>query len=297
MSNKIKIGWVGYGRMGRPMARNAGSMYNVIVYDVNEEARNLAREDGLEVAESLDGIIDQTNQAIVWLSVPAGTVDDVVDALAPNMKKGDIIIDGGNCYYKDSQRRYHNLKNKGISFLDVGVSGGLEGAENGASLMIGGDREAYETVEPLFGILACDDGYAYLGESGSGHLVKGIHNLIEYGIFSAFGEGFRILSNAFDLEALRKISRVYAHGSIIAGKTADFVEEALSRPDFLRISGMVPHGETEDEMMKLASEFSSEFLRLAIDYRKKTREEPHFGGQIISAIRQVMGGHKPNYKG
>lgn len=209
------------------------------------------------------------------------------------MKEGDIVIDGGNSYYKDSQKRYKTLKKLGISYMDCGTSGGISGARRGASLMIGGDIESFNYLSNVFRDLAVPQGFAYLGGSGAGHYAKMVHNGIEYGMMSALGEGFETIKNSGLNIDLKEVAKVYSHGSIIEGKLMDWLAESFLEKGYLdTISGTVPKGETEEEMKKLDKVSDMPSLASAIKVREKSRIIPSYAGKLISALRNRFGGHK-----
>jgi 6-phosphogluconate dehydrogenase len=237
-------------------------------------------------------------QKIVWIMIPAGKpVDETLSKLLPCLKKDDIVIDGGNSYYRDSIRRHQQLKKKGIHFLDVGVSGGIQGARHGACMMVGGEKKVFRHVEELFKDLCVENGYAYVGKNGAGHLVKAVHNGIEYGMMGALGEGMQALykhKKKFALN-LKEIAKVYAHGSIIEGRLAAWMNEAFRRKKFLdSVSGKVPRGETKQEMKKLLHVSEMPILRQAIRMRVQSRKKPSFSGKIVAVLRNLFGGHRVN---
>ena len=186
---KKHIGFIGLGRMGQNMVLNLlDNKWKVTIYNRSpEKVKKLSKKKNIIPSYSLEEFIKKIPKPrIIWLMVTAGKATDaVINQILPYSSKGDTIIDGGNSFYEISMNRGKKLKKKGIHFLDVGVSGGLEGARKGASLMIGGDKKIFRRIEPLFKSLAVKDGYGYMGSSGSGHFVKGIHNAIEYGMMGA----------------------------------------------------------------------------------------------------------------
>lgn len=233
--------------------------------------------------------------------------------LAEILPKGSIIIDGGNSFYKDSQRRYRQLKEKGLLFLDMGTSGGLDGARNGACLMVGGDEAVYQQVRPVLEKIAIKNGLGYFGPSGAGHFVKMVHNAIEYGMMGAIAEGFNLVrsspfgsvqgrqfavrsSEEVDKEFtidLAKLARVWAHGSIISGLLMDKMVQAFAKdPKLSEVAGEVPRGETEVEMEWLeATEIDHPVIQQARKERVETRTKPSFIGKVIAALRREFGGH------
>ena len=194
-----KVGFIGLGRMGSNMVFNLlDHKYEVVVYNRTKEKMDEPVKAGAIASSSISELVKfLPEKKVVWLMVNAGeALDAVLSELTPLLKEGDIVVDGGNSYYKDSQKRYADLKKMGISYMDCGTSGGMGGARNGACLMIGGDRESFEYIKNVFKDLAIPDGFAYLGGSGAGHYVKMVHNGIEYGMMSALGEGFETIKNS-----------------------------------------------------------------------------------------------------
>lgn len=216
--------------------------HEVVAYDISSELVEKISKFGAAKAESLKSLIDNLPKPrVIWLMVPAGEpVDKTIEELLPTLEKGDILIDGGNSYYKDTLRRAELLSAKGIKFFDVGTSGGLTGARNGACMMIGGDKETFTCLEQVFKDLCVDNGYGYVGKSGSGHFVKMVHNGIEYGMMQAIGEGFDLLSSSgFDCN-LEDVSRIWANGSVIRGWLMDLTQNAFSKDNNLdKISGQI----------------------------------------------------------
>lgn len=296
---KLKIGFIGLGRMGGNMVLNLlDHDYPVVVYNRTKEKMAEFVSAGAVGADSVADLVSKLPaRKVVWLMVTAGALDGVIAEVAPLLKAGDIIIDGGNSYYKDSQRRYGELKKSGISFMDVGTSGGMGGARHGACIMIGGDKESFDYLKEIFSALALKDGYAYLGDSGAGHFVKMVHNGIEYGMMSAIGEGFEVMKDSNLNLDLKAVAKVYAHGSIVDSKLVGWLSEAYDEAGYLdSISGEVPKGETEEEMKKLLAEANGKMpsLKNAISVREDTRKKQSYSGKLISAMRNKFGGHSVN---
>ena len=297
---KLKIGFIGLGRMGENMVLNLLDRgYKPTVYNRTQEKMVAVVKRGAIPSISISELVSKLpEKKVVWLMVNAGAVlDQVLDELTPLLNDGDIVIDGGNSYYKDSQKRYAKLKKLGISFMDCGTSGGMGGARNGACLMIGGDKESFDYTQNLFKDMALLDGFAYLGESGSGHYVKMVHNGIEYGMMSALGEGFETIKDSGLNIDLIEVAKVYSHGSIVESKLMSWLAEAFDEPGYLNaISGEVPKGETEEEMKKLLIGAKGKMPSLgnAIQVREQSRLTPSYAGKLISAMRNKFGGHKVN---
>jgi len=295
---KLKIGFIGLGRMGSNMVFNLlDHKYEVVIYNRTQEKMAEAVRAGAVGAVSISELVKLLpEKKVIWLMVNAGeALDAVLAELTPLLKEGDIVVDGGNSYYKDSQKRYENLKKIGISYMDCGTSGGMSGARNGACLMIGGDRESFDYLQNIYRDLAIPDGFAYLGSSGSGHYVKMVHNGIEYGMMSALGEGFEAIKNSPLNINLKEVAKVYSHGSIVESKLMGWLAESFNEEGYLdAISGEVPKGETEEEMKKLLSEADMPSLVNALKVREDSRAKPSYAGKLISAMRNKFGGHKVN---
>ena len=191
----MELGFIGLGKMGGNMVERLtrGGAHRVVGYDQSAEAAKHYAGDAVRVAGSLTELTHMLQAPrAVWIMVPAGDpVDQTIEGLLPGLQAGDLLIDGGNSYFRDSQRRARDLAGKGIAFLDVGTSGGIWGLSVGYCMMIGGDRAEYDRMSPVFETLAPDGGQAYMGGSGAGHFVKMVHNGIEYGLMQAYAEGLR----------------------------------------------------------------------------------------------------------
>jgi len=276
--------------------------YTVHGFDVSEAGRKTAAEAGVTTYESVVAAIAGMESApkTVWLMVPARYVDDVIEDIVPQLQAGDTIIDGGNSFFKDTIRRHGELMDQEIHYLDCGTSGGVEGARNGASLMVGGERDAVVPLEHIFTTLAAPDAYGHVGGSGAGHFVKMVHNGIEYGMMGAIAEGMNVLHEHKDglevdvCEALKP----YEHGSIIESHLMTWLSEAYHTPGMLSsIAGKVPKGETEIEMEYLVEHEQVKVLAAALEQRKDTRYHPSLIGTLISAMRNKFGGHQTIKKG
>ncbi len=229
--------------------------------------------------------------------VPHGTpVDEMIEKLLEaGVTKGDIIIDGGNSFYKDSVRRYELLKEKGINYLDIGTSGGLEGARNGACMMVGGDAKIYKKVEPILKLAAMGNGVAYFGQAGAGHFVKMVHNGVEYGMLQAIGEGFELLEKGPYKLDLHKVAYNWIHGSVVRGWLMELLERALKAdPDLSNIEGVVGGGSTGEWTVATAKELGVEtpVIENSLEARIKSLEKPTFSGKVVATLRNQFGGHE-----
>lgn len=291
----MHVGMIGLGRMGAAMTERLIEQ-GIIVHatDVDESARAEVASFGATVYESATTLVSSLPMpAVVWVMVPAQFVDAVLEEIVPILPPDSIVIDGGNSAYQDSVSRHSRLLEKQIHFLDCGTSGGVEGARHGASLMIGGDKAAYEQVEPLFAALAIANGYARVGGPGAGHFVKAVHNGIEYGMMGALAEGVALLEaqqDEFGIE-IESVLKPYAHGSIIAGRLMDWLVSGYQAGLPQQISGEVPTGETEAKMKHLTTLGNMPVLEAAIEQRQQTRVTPSRTGTYIATLRNEFGGH------
>jgi 6-phosphogluconate dehydrogenase len=228
--------------------------------------------------------------------VPAGkATGDVIDALIPLLEKSDIIVDGGNSFYKDSIVRAARLKTKGIFFLDSGTSGGIWGLKEGYCLMIGGEENAFKKVEPVFRDLAPEDGYAHVGPSGAGHFVKMVHNGIEYGLLEAYAEGFEIMHAKKELSLdLRKIAELWNHGSVVRSWLLELsVNIFREDPSLESVKGYVADtGEGRWTVVEAIEEsVPAPVITLSLLQRFRSRQETSFSAKVIAALRGQFGGH------
>ena len=293
----MQLGMIGLGKMGLPMVHNGRDhgLEIVVFSEKSEKITDLAAE-GIKGFSRLETFVAALlPPRVVWLMIPAGApVDTMISRLLPLLDSGDILIDGGNSWYQDSQRRHAQMLQAGIHFMDVGTSGGTEGARNGACLMIGGDREIYYRIEPVFKALGGSSGFAYLGESGSGHFVKMIHNGIEYGMMQAIGEGLEIMQHSpLGLE-LDKVTAVWQRGSIVSGLLMDMTAASLARePDLQSIEGIVAaSGEanwTVNEAVRLG--VAAPTIAAALFARFKSQDREKFAERSVAAMRREFGGH------
>lgn len=308
----MKIGYIGLGKMGYNMAlRLVEKGHTVVAYNRTPEKidqlitetqglvstitpanTNIIKANNLrEVVEKLEG------PRVVWVMVPHQVVDDIVNELTEFLQEGDIIIDGGNTYYKDTINRAEQTEQKGIRYIDVGVSGGPNGARNGASLMIGGSKGVFDSFEQqnLWQDLATQNGYAYLGESGAGHFVKMVHNGIEYGMMQAIAEGFDILKNSeFDLNPLQ-VMKPYENGSVITSSLVSWLSDAFKKygTNLDPISCIAKHSGEGQWTVETAQEqgIKAKVIEDSLQARMDSETNPNFQAKIVSAMRGEFGGH------
>ncbi len=296
----MELGMIGLGRMGGNMAQrllNGG--HRVVAYDPKKEAVEAMVRQGAIGASSLGDLTGKlTPPRAVWLMVPDGDpTESTIDNLATVLAPADIIIDGGNSNYKDSMRRAKVLSEKGITFLDVGTSGGIWGLEGGYCLMVGGDKKVFQRLEPIFQTLAPspEHGYGHVGPSGAGHFVKMVHNGIEYGLMQAYAEGFELMQakSEFDLD-LHLIAETWRYGSVVRSWLLDLTAAALKADPALEgIQSFVEDsGEgrwTVEESMALGIPLP--VITQALQMRFRSRQGQPFGAKLLAALRQQFGGH------
>lgn len=294
----MEIGLIGLGKMGYNLSLNLmDNHHEVVAYDVNKEAVEKLSNEGATGAFTVEELVNELppSPKVVWIMVPAGEVtENVITELKELLSEGDIIIDGGNSNYKESVRRAQDLQEKGIYFFDVGTSGGMEGARNGACTMIGGDAEVFRTIEPIFNDICVENGFMYAGKSGSGHFLKMVHNGVEYGMMQSIAEGFEVLEKSqfdFDYEA---VARVWNNGSVVRSWLMELTENAFSKdPKLDSIKGvMQSSGEgkwTVETALDLQT--ATPVIALSLMMRYRSLEEDTFTGKVVAALRNEFGGH------
>jgi 6-phosphogluconate dehydrogenase len=284
----MKLGMVGLGRMGSGMTeRLRRDGHEVMTYDPNVES----------TAESLAELVRQLDRPrAVWLMVPAGeitgqTVAQLIDLLG----RDDMLVDGGNSNFRDSQQRARDAAERGVHFVDVGVSGGIWGLKEGFCLMAGGDEEPVARLEPVFRSLAPEGGYAHTGPSGAGHFVKMVHNGIEYGLMQAYAEGFDILHHSeFDLD-LEEISGIWRYGSVVRSWLLELLHDSFDAHgrDLADVAGYVDDsGEGRWTVMEAVNEaVPAPVISASLFARFASREDESFAAKINAALREQFGGH------
>jgi 6-phosphogluconate dehydrogenase len=297
-AGEMRLAMIGLGKMGGNMVqRLLRGGHEVVAFDRSAAAVKTHAEYGAEGAPTLrDAVARLSAPRIVWIMVPSGPpVEETIDELIPLLKKGDIIIDGGNSNFHDTMRRAEKLRAHGIDFVDSGTSGGIWGLEKGYCLMVGGPDEAVRTCEPIFRTLAPPDGYAHLGPSGAGHYVKMIHNGIEYGLLQAYAEGYEILHASKDFKLdLHRVAALWQQGSVVRSWLNELAERAFaSDPDLTSIKGFVADsGEgrwTVQEAIDL--DVPAPVITLSLLARFRSRQPESYGAKVIAALRREFGGH------
>ena len=320
----MQLGMVGLGRMGGNMVRRLmRGGHQCVVSDLSPQAVAEFAKEGANGSSSLDDFAAKLKKPrAAWIMVPAGDpTDETVNALAARFEAGDVIIDGGNSYFKDDIRRSTKLKDRGIHYVDVGTSGGVWGLDRGYCMMIGGPKEVVERLDPIFRTLApgigdiprtpgreklggtAELGYLYCGPSGAGHFVKMVHNGIEYGLMQAYAEGFDIFRNAsstqlpaeqrYDLK-LADIAEVWRRGSVVSSWLLDLSAMALAEnPTLSEYVGFVQDsGEGRWTIQAAIDEaVPADVLSAALFTRFRSRQDHTFAEKMLSAMRQKFGGH------
>jgi 6-phosphogluconate dehydrogenase len=284
----MKLGMIGLGRMGGNMTKRLENDGHVVqTYD----------QGGSGTAASLEELVGQLEpRRAVWLMIPAGDpTEQAVQELLGLLDEGDVIVDGGNSNFRDSQRRAGLAAEKGIGYVDAGVSGGIWGLANGYCLMVGGEDDAVGFLEPAFKTLAPEDGYAHVGASGAGHFVKMVHNGIEYGLMQAYAEGFDIMnSSEFDLD-LHEVAGIWRYGSVVRSWLLDLLHAALEAEgnDLEHIAGYVEDsGEGRWTVFEAINEnVPAPVITAALYARFASREDESFAAKINAALRNQFGGH------
>ena len=292
----MQLGMIGLGRMGAGMTqRLLGGGHQVVVYDRSPEAIGGAAQKGAVTSDSLEDMGGKLKAPrVFWMMIPAVAVDDTIQRLQATASPGDLIIDGGNSYYKDSIRRAEDLRSKQMEFMDVGVSGGVWGLKVGFCLMAGGSEAMFKLAEPIFKTLAPESGYAYVGSSGAGHYSKMVHNAMEYGIMQAYAEGFEILKASPYPFDMRQLATLWNHGSVIRSWLLELAQAAFERDSELSgIRGWVEDTgegrwtlqEAIDHAVPAPSIASSLFVRF------RSRQDDTFTAKVLAALRNEFGGH------
>ncbi len=296
----MELGMIGLGKMGANMSeRLATAGHRVVGYDLDADAVQRVIAAGAAGAESIADLAAQlAAPRAIWIMVPAGApVDATITALTPHLEPGDIVIDGGNSYFKDTLRRAEACTAAGHHFVDVGTSGGIWGLSEGYSMMVGGDAEVVERLRPIFEALAPapDLGWGHVGPSGSGHYVKMVHNGIEYGLMQAYAEGFAIMQakDEFGLD-LSQVAGIWQHGSVVRSWLLDLTAAAIAEnPAMAGIAPFVPDsGEGRWTVFEaIENNVSAPVITLSLMRRISSRDELKYADRLLSAMRGQFGGH------
>jgi len=294
----MRIGFIGLGRMGGNMVRRLlRDGHEIVAYNrTPEKTREIAGE-GAEAAFSIQELVSKLSPPrTVWIMVPAGDATEAqITELMADLSPGDTIVDGGNTNFHDDVRRHASLATKGLRYVDAGVSGGIWGLANGFCLMVGGEREAVEPLEPIFRSLAPADGYLHTGGPGSGHYVKMIHNGIEYGMMQAYAEGFEILHASDYKLDLAAVADLWMHGSVVRSWLLELAGRAFrsNGPDLEHLQGWVADsGEGRWTVQEaIDRDVPAPVITISLLTRFRSRQEDSYGARVLAALRNEFGGH------
>ncbi|HKC14555.1 MAG TPA: decarboxylating 6-phosphogluconate dehydrogenase [Patescibacteria group bacterium] len=297
----MKVGIVGLGKMGSRIAQKLiKDSHDVIVWNrTREDVENLKKEiPNLKSAETIKELVESLETPrIIWIMVPSIAIDEVISEVQKYLQKGDIVIDGGNSDYKETEKRFQNFKNKGIRFLGIGVSGGILAFKNGYPLMAGGDKSAYDLIKPILDSLAKPNGgYEYFGEGGAGHFVKMVHNGIEYGMMQGLGEGFGVLEKAPYKFDLLKVAKIWQKGTVISGFLMDRTKEVFES-DIKNVVGIIDATGEAEWTVEAAKEegVPIEVIEKSLEFRKRSKIDSKiqnsFAAKVIAGLRHSFGGH------
>ena len=300
----MQIAMLGLGRMGMNMARRLlGGGHEVVAFNRSRDRTDEMVKEGAIGAYSLEEVVEKLDPPrTVWIMLPAGKpVEDTLARLEELLDPGDAIIDGGNSYYRDDIRRAEALDKAGIAYLDAGVSGGIWGLELGYCTMVGGPRDHFERLEPIFKTLAPEEGYLYCGRTGAGHFVKMVHNGIEYGMMQAYGEGFEILEASDYGPSLdhAQIAHLWNQGSVIRSWLLELAEEAF-RND-ARLDDITGHVDDSGEgrwtvQQAIDTAVPAPVITESVFARFRSRQDNSFSNRVLAALRREFGGHSVKKK-
>ncbi len=298
----MQIGFVGLGKMGKGLVANMlDKGIDVVVWNRTKDDVAEMENIGAGSAETLEELAKNLESPkVIWLMVPQGEpTDEMIEGLLPFLKPEDLIIDGGNSFYKDTLRHGKDLEGK-VGFMDIGVSGGPSGARAGTTLFAGGDKKDFLRVEPILRLIAAENGYAYLGELGAGHFAKMVHNGIEYGMMQAIAEGAAVLKNAPFKFDLAQIFDVYNHRSVIESRLVGWAQKALAEDaELSQISSKIGALGEGEWTINTARELGVgvPVIEKSFEVRTKSNEDSgNFSDKMVSALRGQFGGHSVNKK-
>lgn len=311
----MQLGLIGLGKMGKRMAlKLLQEGHKVIVWNRSSEAieefkihppvggsKFKITMQNVKIAETIEELVKNLDKPrIVWLMLPQGEpTETVLNEVSKFVEKNDIVVDGGNAYYKDTQRRCEQFKKKGIRYLGIGVSGGIIAAEKGYPLMVGGDKSAYQHVKPILDSLAKPHGgHEYFGEGGAGHFVKMVHNGIEYGIMQSLGEGFGVLQKSpYSLDLL-KVAKLWQKGTLVSGFMLDRTVDALTPdPTLSNVVGVIEESGEARWTVEQAEEegVAVEIIERSLEFRRRSQKDARvsssFAARMVAALRNKFGGH------
>ncbi len=314
----MKLGFIGLGKMGsRMVLKLLKEKHEVVVWnrsnapikELKSQITNLKPTyQNLKTSRTTEELITKLPKPrIIWSMVPAGgATESILNEVSKFIEKEDIVIDGGNSYYKDTERRYEDFKKKKIRFLGIGISGGIIAEKTGYPMMAGGDKKAYEFIKPILDSLAKPNGgYDYFGEGGAGHFVKMVHNAIEYGIMQSIGEGFGLLNNSQYNFDLQRVAKIYQRETLISGFMMERTMEVLGKDSKLsKIEGVIGKASSETiwaveyaRKNNLPVEIIKRSLEIRNESEKDIKIQNSFAARMVSALRNAFGGHEVKKKG
>ena len=293
----MKIGFIGLGKMGFNMVqRLLLDKHEVVVFNRDKAKIDEIAKKGAIPAYSLEELVNKLpEKKVIWLMVPSGKpVDENIDLLKGLLKANDIIIDGGNSYWRESQQHAEMLAKYGVYYLDCGTSGGVWGLQNGYCLMYGGDKKSVDYVEPIFKSLAPKNGYVYCGQSGTGHLVKMVHNGIEYGMMQSYAEGFEILEKSPYKINLTKVADAWQYGSVVRSWLLELAVNAFKDdPKLEKLKDYVQDSGEGRWTVQTAMDFEvpANVITSSLYARSQSRQDESFAMKVLAALRNQFGGH------
>lgn len=295
----MEAGIIGLGRMGLNMARRlVGGGHRVVGFNRTPEVTRESAAEGIEAAFSLEELVSRlAAPRVVWIMLPEGApVDSTIDALRPILARGDMIVDGGNSFYKDDLRRSEALSADGLVYMDAGVSGGIWGLREGYCTMVGGPEDGFERIRPLLETLAPPGGYMHCGQVGAGHFVKMVHNGIEYGMMQAYAEGFELLAASPYGKGVRnaEVAALWNKGSVVRSWLLELLEDAFEKEDSLQsVIGYVEDSGEGRWMVKEAVDLAVAMpvITESLMRRFRSRQDESFGDKVLAALREEFGGH------
>ena len=300
----MHIGFIGLGKMGYRMAgKLAEDGHQIVVWNRTAEiSQKFVTQYKCQASETVEQLLQMLQTPkVIWLMLPAGTAtQSMLDQIIPLLKPEDILIDGGNAHFSDTQKRFELCQQKGIRFLGIGVSGGIIAETEGYPIMVGGDMSAYQEIDPILKSLSQPNGgYEYFGDGGAGHFIKMIHNGIEYGIMQSLGEGYEVLTKAPYKFDLQKVTALWQKGTLVSGFMLDRVADALlPDPTLGEVDGVIAaSGEANWTIDQAAKEgVEVDIIKKSLDYRQRSQRDPlvaeTFTAKLVAALRHAFGGHE-----
>ncbi|PIR96185.1 MAG: 6-phosphogluconate dehydrogenase (decarboxylating) [Candidatus Doudnabacteria bacterium CG10_big_fil_rev_8_21_14_0_10_42_18] len=299
----MQVAIFGLGKMGAQIARRLhNNQFNVLAWNRSNAPREEVAKSGVKVFAGVSELVSEMSESprIFWLMLPHAIVDDFLfgkEHLGPHLKRGDIVIDGGNSFYKDSVKRAQLLKANGIYFFDCGTSGGVWGEKEGFAQMIGGPKEVYSEIESIFKTLSSGNNYGLVGDSGAGHFVKMVHNGIEYGMMEAIGEGYAIMHASQFKPDLKLVTQIYQKGSVVRSWLIDLMKNIYDNEDVEGTSGFINATGEGEWTIKAAKELGvdARVIEDAFKVRQESKDEENqnkYSNKLVALLRKQFGGHE-----